>query len=395
MINTSKGINNTHILLIAPQPFYEDRGTPIAIRDTLKVLSKLGFEVDLVTFPMGEHVDIPNVRIIRTLNPLGYKTVPISLSLRKMVLDLFLFITILRLARRNNYACFHAVEEGAAIGLLCKALFGRPMIYDMQSSMPEQLQIYKGFKVGPGRWFSLQFERWLIRNADCIIASRGLAPYVHSIESCKTVFEFSFDGQDPRPRNEDLARFLGVSQRPTVLYTGTFALYQGLEGLIESASLVQAEIPEVVFVLVGGIGEEITRLNRLKERYNLVETVKLLPRQPREKIPDYLALADALVLPRIRGENAPLKIYEYLRCGKPIVATNIPAHRTMLSDETAIIVEPNSKDISRGIIQVLRNSTHASKVAMEAHSFLQTWKMKSMREVLTEAYSSVSEDRSD
>jgi len=390
MINTSKAFNNQRILLIAPQPFYEDRGTPIAIRNTLNVLSDLGFKVDLATFPVGTPVDIPNVRVIRTVNLLGYKTVPVGLSLRKVVLDLFLIVTILRLACRNTYACVHGVEEGAAIGLLCKVLFGRPMIYDMQSSIPEQLQIYKWLKVGPGRWLSLLFERWLIRSADCIIASRGLAPYVHSIESGKTVFEFSFIGQDPRPRNEALARSLGVSQRPTVLYTGTFAPYQGLEGLIESAAMVQAEIPEVVFVLVGGIGDEIARLTRLKERYNLVDTVKLLPRQPREKIPDYLALADALVLPRISGENAPLKIYEYLRCKIPIVATNIPAHMAMLSDKTAIIVAPNSEDISRGILQVLRNSTHASKVAMAAHSFLQTCKMKSMREVLTEAYCLVS-----
>jgi glycosyltransferase involved in cell wall biosynthesis len=159
--------------------------------------------------------------------------------------------------------------------------------------------------------------------------------------------------------------------------------------------MVQAEIPEVVFVLVGGIGDEIARLTRLKERYNLVDTVKLLPRKPREKIPDYLALADALVLPRISGENAPLKIYEYLKSKIPIVATKIPAHMTMLSDKTAIIVAPTPKDISRGILQVLQNKTSARKMAMAAHSFVLTYKLKSIREVISEAYGSLSEDHSD
>lgn len=393
MTNTSNGINSERILFIAPQPFYEDRGTPIVIRDTLILLSDLGYKVDLATFPMGTYVDIPNIRVLRPVNPLGYKTVPVGFSIRKIVLDIFLFITVLRLACRNNYACVHGVEEGAAIGLLCKLLFGKPMIYDMQSSLPEQLRLYIGFKIGPGRWLSLQLERWLIRNADCIIASRGLASYVHSIEPGKAVFEFSFSGQEPRPRNEELARFLGVFQRPTVVYTGTFAPYQGLEGLIESAALVQAEIPEVAFLLIGGIGNEITRLTRLKERYNLVNTVKLLPQQPRKKIPDYLALADALVLPRLRGENTPLKIFDYLKCKIPIVATIIPAHMTMLSDKTAILVAPNSKDISRGILQALQNTTHARNVAMAAHSFLQTNKLKSLREIIPEAYSSVTEKR--
>lgn len=41
------------VLVVAPQPFYEDRGTPIAVRELVTALAGLGFEVDLATFPVG------------------------------------------------------------------------------------------------------------------------------------------------------------------------------------------------------------------------------------------------------------------------------------------------------------------------------------------------------
>jgi glycosyltransferase involved in cell wall biosynthesis len=377
------------ILFIAPQPFYEDRGTPIVVRDTLISLNELGFQIDLATFPVGSEVNLPGIRIIRTTNPFRYRSVRIGLSFRKIVLDICLFITVFRLAFQNRYDYLHGVEEGAAIALLCKALFGIPVIYDMQSSMPEQLKKTRGFKAGPGRRLSLQFERWLIRKADCIIASQGLALHVNLIEPQKMVLECIFDGHDPRPRDENLAKSLGTSGRPTVVYAGNFAPYQGLEYLIEAAALVRAEIPDAIFILVGGIESDIDRLRKLIEQYKLAENVKMLRRKPWNEMPDFIALADALVLSRTSGENVPLKIFDYLKSGKPIVATDIPAHRKLLSDKTAILVAPTPDALSEGILYALQNIDHAEKLAAAAQISLQNEEIKPLKQTLAEAYRSV------
>src|SRR5690349_9299956 len=53
------------ILVVAPQPFYQDRGTPIALRQVLQALSESGRGVDLVTYPVGEDVAMRGLRIIR------------------------------------------------------------------------------------------------------------------------------------------------------------------------------------------------------------------------------------------------------------------------------------------------------------------------------------------
>ena len=377
------------VLFIAPQPFYEDRGTPMAVLDTLSALSELGFEVDLATFPVGQEIALRGVRMVRTLNPLRFRSVPVGFSFRKIVLEVCLLLLVLRLARRNHYICVQGVEEGAGIALLCKALFGMPTIYDMHSSIPEQLRQVKGFKSGPGRWLALQFERWLVKGADCIVASSGLAPRVQSIQLKKKIWERSFDGCDPRPKDEELAGRLGVIDRPTVVYAGNFAPYQGLDELLEAATIVQTEIPKVAFLVVGGTENEVAHFTRRVADYDLQGTVQLHQRVPRKDVPDYLALADTVVLARTNGENTPLKLFDYLKSGKPIVATDIPAHTAVLSEETAILVAPTAEGLARGILLALKNSVHAKEVAHAAQRSLQSSSKTPLRRTGAEVYSLV------
>src|SRR5687767_14166924 len=80
-------LTGSRVLVVAPEPFYEDRGTPIAVCQLLKALSQLSYEVDLLTYPIGSDVDIPGVRCLRTSNPLGIRRVPIGFSLRKVLFD--------------------------------------------------------------------------------------------------------------------------------------------------------------------------------------------------------------------------------------------------------------------------------------------------------------------
>jgi len=173
------------------------------------------------------------------------------------------------------------------------------------------------------------------------------------------------------------------------MYTGNFSPYQGLEHLLEAAVQVRKEIPEVLFLLVGGTKNEINHLSLLLTQNGLTDTVQLHPRRPREEIPDYLALADVLVLPRTNGENTPLKMYDYMRSGKPIVATDIAAHRTLLSDQIAILVTPEPRTLATGIIDALQNNAHARSIALAAERFSRSSTTRSLRETIAEVYYSV------
>jgi len=81
-----------------------------------------------------------------------------------------------------------------------------------------------------------------------------------------------------------------------------------------------------------------------------------------------LRCADILVSPRIQGTNTPSKIFEYLRAGRPIVATNIEAHTQIVTSEVAVLVEPRAAALANGILFLLENPGSALNLAARARS---------------------------
>src|SRR5262245_12832040 len=59
-----RGGRVARVLVVAPQPFYEDRGTPIAVRQVVEALSHLGRSIDVLTYPVGRSVEIPRVSVL-------------------------------------------------------------------------------------------------------------------------------------------------------------------------------------------------------------------------------------------------------------------------------------------------------------------------------------------
>ena len=82
--------------MLAPEPFFEPRGTPFSEYHRIKALGELGHHVDLVTYPIGRDVELPNLRIFRSLRPPFVRKVRIGPSVTKVVLDALMLLTIAR-----------------------------------------------------------------------------------------------------------------------------------------------------------------------------------------------------------------------------------------------------------------------------------------------------------
>ena len=80
------------ILMIAPQPFFQPRGTPFSVLGRLHALSELGHEVDLITYHIGQNVKIPNVTIHRIKNIPFIRNIKIGPSLAKIPVDFLVFL---------------------------------------------------------------------------------------------------------------------------------------------------------------------------------------------------------------------------------------------------------------------------------------------------------------
>jgi len=362
------------ILMIAPQPFFRVRGTPFSVLHRIRALLNLGHEVDLVTYPFGEDPDLEGLTILRAGRPPGVGDVPIGPSLPKVLLDVPVFLKAVSLARDGDYDLIHTHEEAGMMGAWIGRRFGLPHLYDMHSSLPEQFDNFGRFNWPPVVSAFRAMESYTLDGADGVIAiCRELGDHVDAAgyNGPVQVIENTLDLTSPEYEEADQAKLreeLGLeTQHDVVLYTGTFERYQGLPLLVRSVPEVVERAPDVRFVLVGGEPDQIRELRRQAADEGVSEQVVLVPTVPPEKIFLFHRVADVLVTTRTRGTNTPLKIYQYLRAGLPIVATNIYSHTQVLSDETAELVDPEPAAVARGVLEVLSDTERANSLAENAN----------------------------
>src|SRR5688500_1418618 len=125
--------------MIAPEPFFEPRGTPFSEFHRIRALIDLGHQVDLVTYPFGQDVARTGLRIYRAARPPFVHGVKIGPSAAKIPLDALLTFSAVRRALAGRYDVIHSHEEGAVIGIILAGLLRVPHLYDMHSSLPQQL----------------------------------------------------------------------------------------------------------------------------------------------------------------------------------------------------------------------------------------------------------------
>jgi hypothetical protein len=103
------------ILMIAPEPFFEPRGTPFSKYHRICALTDLGHSVELVTYPFDDPVSMPGLRLFRCARPPFIRSVRVGPSMAKLPLDFLLMWTAMRRALATRYDAIHSHEEGAAI----------------------------------------------------------------------------------------------------------------------------------------------------------------------------------------------------------------------------------------------------------------------------------------
>jgi len=157
------------ILMIVPEPFFTPRGTPFSVRGRLEALSGLPDQVDVVTYHVGTDVHFPNLRIYRTPRIPFIQGVPIGPSFTKVFLDILLFGTALLRIMRQRYDVIHTHEEAGLIGTILAPLAKAQHLYDMHSSLPQQLANFKVYNYGPIVKFLEALERLVVRRADAVI----------------------------------------------------------------------------------------------------------------------------------------------------------------------------------------------------------------------------------
>lgn len=340
--------------MIAPEPFFEPRGTPFSEYFRIKALSALGHSVDLVTYPLGEDKEIEGLRIFRSFKPPIIKSIKTGPSLAKIFLDFFLFFKAAGRLFKERYDLIHTHEEANIMGAFLSKLTKTPHLYDMHSSLVQQMNNFQFTRSKLVVSLFRLVERISLRNArSVIVICRSL--YEHAAEITNkdklTIIENFIDETPEKLDNEKLAqvkREIGCDGKKIILYTGTLEPYQGIPLLIDAMNHLDDDFN---LVLIGGKKEQIEQVKEKVEREALGHRIMLLGQRDPQEIPYYLKAAHILVSPRALGTNIPLKIYSYLKSGIPVVATNLYTHTQSINKDIAILVKPEAEALAKGIKQ--------------------------------------------
>jgi glycosyltransferase involved in cell wall biosynthesis len=184
------------------------------------------------------------------------------------------------------------------------------------------------------------------------------------------------------PNGVDLRRFSNVCTRDVarqrlglapgaqvIVYTGQFYKEKGVDVLVRAAALLK----NVTVVIVGGHGAEKDGLRQLKQEIG-ADNVTLLDYVAPTEVALYLNAANVLVLPhsakvtKSAKYTCPLKLFEYMAAGAPIVASDLPSIREVVRHgENAWLVKPDDPHaLAQGLHSILDHHDVAQRLAHQA-----------------------------
>jgi len=372
-INNTVGQRKLKILMIAPQPFFSARGTPFSVLHRIRALTEVGHSVDLITYPFGENIELNNLRIIRSRSIPFIKKIKIGPSIPKLLLDIPLFFSTLKALRNDKYDLIHSHEEAAFFCVQLARSNSLIHIYDMPSSLTQQLSNFKAFNIGILKSIFESLENYVLKTCDGVITiCDDLARVVKEKnvqKPHKMIENIGEDGKVFKPVDENLISNFSLEEKQVLLYTGTFEAYQGIDLLLEAMAEVNKQIKNAVLVLVGGAPEQVEYYKTMSDNLGIADSVRYVGTVHPSRIPNFLKIADVIVSPRSRGTNTPLKIYGYMRTKVPLVATDRHTHTQILNNSMAELVPADKEGLANGICKVLKDKDYAETIATQAKQF--------------------------
>ena len=347
--------------MIAPTSYFADYGCHVRILEEVRALTRHGHQVIVCTYHNGN--DLPGMIIRRSIDVPWRKRVMVGSSRHKLYLDAALSITSFRTALRFKPDVIHAhLHEGALIGAALARMLRRPLVFDYQGSLTEEMLDHR-FLQRDGKLVPLlrRTERMIDALPQVIITSSDNARQrllrTRPAEQLRTVLDavdtdrFSPQALTPDERR-DFRRQLGIPDGSQVIvYLGLLAPYQGSDLLLHAARKIADTNPRAFFLLMGFPGVE--QYQMLAQQLGLGTRVSFPGRISYQEAHRYLALGDVAVAPKMSLTEGNGKIYNYMAMGLPVVAFDAEPNREILGDLGIYARHGDVEDFAACVIELL------------------------------------------
>ncbi|MCA9472732.1 MAG: glycosyltransferase [Nitrospirales bacterium] len=353
---------SNRILVIAPTPFFADRGCHVRILGEIRALQKLGYEARLCTYHLGR--DIHGIDTVRTMNIPWYHKLSAGPSIHKFYIDLFLLWDVWRVCRSFRPGILHAhLHEGIVIGKLVSLWYGIPMVADLQGSLTEEVLDHNflprwKWLVGVVQWIEKQVNRMPLHLITSASRTTQQVKQSYGISTVSTIG----DGVDlelfsQQPKDVALQNELGIgSDDKVVVFIGVLTSYQGIDLLLDSALQVFKQIPTAKFLIMG-FPEEAYRKKAID--MGLQDNVIFTGKIEYADAARYLSLGHVAVSPKVSSSEANLKLFTYMAMGLPCVVFDNPVNREILDDLGVYAENGDPQAFAQKIVSLLQDSKHA------------------------------------
>ncbi|MDD2899320.1 MAG: glycosyltransferase family 4 protein [Desulfuromonadaceae bacterium] len=353
--------------MIAPTPYFSDRGCHVRIYEEARALTKLGHEVCIVTYHLGR--DMPGVRVVRSPRIPWYNKLEAGPSWHKPYLDILLLWKVLSEVRSFRPHLIHAhLHEGALIGSFVKLLHGIPLLFDYQGSLSgeslnhgffsEKSLLMKLFKV---------IEQFINNRAEFIVTSSesgqqdligewGISP--------KKVFNL-IDGVDtdifrPYPRSAARHALDIPEDSKLIVYLGLLNRYQGVDLLMDVIVRIKSQNPGIHFLLMGFPDEEY---RRKAEGMGIKDEITFTGRVNYDSAPIYLSAGDIAVSPKLALTEANGKLFNYMACGLPTIVFDNQINREILGEDGIYVEHGNAALLAETLLSTIHNSARMNSLS--------------------------------
>lgn len=369
-----------NILVLAPHSFYIDRGTPIDVDILVRAITNRGDEVDLVVYPEGEDRDYRNLSIHRANPPKWVKDIGPGFSFKKLVADLYLYSKLRNVLKQKKIDVIHAGEESVFMAMWIKFTKGIPYIYDMDSSIAQQL-VEKNSLLTPLAPIFNWLEAKAIKYADATSpVCNALADLARSrgAKHVTTLHDISqLNLEEISPDSRDIRQELNLAREDIILmYVGNLEKYQGIDLLLESIPRIPKHSGALHIVIAGGSPEHIQQYIKKATELGIGPNTHFIGAWPANKLADLISQADILTAPRTKGLNTPMKVFPYLHSGKAVIVTDLPTHSQVLDSSICVLAPATPEGFAKSIHKLVESPQHrvqlgeaGRKFAEEKHTF--------------------------